>query len=231
MRLTGQNAELSHVDANPGFVVERAARTWHGDREAMKCPECANYDGYYPTLKDPVRGMCPECMERNAGYLRELSRYDWHTAAAFGHVSATFIAEVSRLMAARLLENREAKVVVGAPPDAGYTVEDGDRPMSFVCGASFRDDDSRQALLDGYYAAERAYLDMLRQGSPPEAALDVLPGALAVEVEITCDAVVWRRVLKRCGAGSHPDLKALARTFRRGLYAWFPEAFEDVNVD
>jgi len=75
---------------------------------------------------------------------------------------------------------------------------------------------------------ERAYLDLINLGVPPQLSRDVLPNMLKTEVWATYNLHEWMHVFEvRCAEAAHPRIRAIMSS----LLEWFQETLPVVFVD
>lgn len=81
--------------------------------------------------------------------------------------------------------------------------------------------------------AEAIYLELLKEGNPPEIARSVLPHALATTLVMTANLREWRHFFRLRAVGTtgkpHPQIKEVAQPLLEKLADWLPEVFGDLN--
>ena len=76
------------------------------------------------------------------------------------------------------------------------------------------------------FAAEEAYLDLLRIGAKPEQARSVLPNSTKTEVVMTANLREWRHIFRlRTAPTAHPQMRQVMCPLRDELAARLPEVF------
>lgn len=78
--------------------------------------------------------------------------------------------------------------------------------------------------------AERAYLDMLKNGATPQEARSVLPNSLKTEVVMTANIREWRHFFKQRTADvAHPQMREVTRPLLAELKSLIPIVFDDIQ--
>lgn len=86
-------------------------------------------------------------------------------------------------------------------------------------------------VVDACWQAEQCYLDMLKNGAPPEQARDVLPLCLKTEIVCTWNLREWHEVLRlRTAKDAHPAIRELMIPVLHELQEVYPEIFNDIEV-
>ncbi len=76
-------------------------------------------------------------------------------------------------------------------------------------------------------SAEKAYMDLLRQGAKPQEARSVLPNSLKTEIVMSCNFREWRHVFSlRCSRASHPQIREIMLALLFDLQSRIPILFE-----
>jgi thymidylate synthase (FAD) len=77
--------------------------------------------------------------------------------------------------------------------------------------------------------SEDAYRRLLKAGSRPEQAREVLPNSLKTEIVMTANLREWRHVFKlRCSLAAHPQIRELMMDCLAGFKAEVPAVFDDI---
>lgn len=80
--------------------------------------------------------------------------------------------------------------------------------------------------------AEENYLDMLRQGCPPQEARSVLPNSLKTEIVVTYNMREWRHFFRlRCSPAAHPQMRQVAIPLLLEFQKRLPVLFDDIGWD
>lgn len=80
------------------------------------------------------------------------------------------------------------------------------------------------------FQAEQDYLDLLKQGQPPQAARSVLPNATASTIVMTGNLRNWRYFFQaRTSRETHPDLRRVTIPLLKDFQERIPILFEDIN--
>jgi thymidylate synthase (FAD) len=79
--------------------------------------------------------------------------------------------------------------------------------------------------------AEKAYMELIDAGAPPEQARSVLPNSLKTEIVVTCNIREWRHIFSlRCSKQAHPQIREimipLLKRFKESIPALFDDLYE-----
>ncbi|MBN2468196.1 MAG: FAD-dependent thymidylate synthase [Deltaproteobacteria bacterium] len=89
--------------------------------------------------------------------------------------------------------------------------------------------EERDIWEDAMSQAESAYKFLLKQGSRPEQAREVLPNSLKTEIVMTANLREWRSVFSlRCAKGAHPQIRVLMLECLQGFAEEIPIIFDDL---
>lgn len=84
---------------------------------------------------------------------------------------------------------------------------------------------------DSCKKAEDSYFELLKMGSTPEKARDVLPTSLQTELIMTANYREWRHFFKlRCAKAAHPQMRELTIPLLKDLQSRLPIIFDDIEV-
>ena len=79
-------------------------------------------------------------------------------------------------------------------------------------------------------AAERSYVQLLKNGWRPEQAREVLPNSLKTEIVTTTNLREWRHIFKlRTSKAAHPQMRELMRSCLAGFQEAIPVLFDDIR--
>ncbi len=80
--------------------------------------------------------------------------------------------------------------------------------------------------------AEKAYFDLLAQGSTPQEARSVLPNSLKTEITISANFREWRNIFRlRCASDAHPQARELLIPLLKELKKQIPLIFDDIKFE
>lgn len=90
----------------------------------------------------------------------------------------------------------------------------------------FQEAGQREKWEKAMLRAERAYLELLEEGAPPELARSVLPNSLATEIVMTANFRNWLHFFElRCAPQAHPQIREVALIARELLAQQAPTVF------
>lgn len=77
--------------------------------------------------------------------------------------------------------------------------------------------------------SENAYLQLLDNGEPPQAARSVLPNSLKTEVIVKANLREWRHIFNlRCSPAAHPDIQYVMKLALKEFNKAIPLVFKDL---
>lgn len=80
-------------------------------------------------------------------------------------------------------------------------------------------------------AAEKSYIEMIRNGCSPQEARSVLPNSLKTEVIMTANLREWRHFFKlRTAKSAHPQMREITVPLLKTLRKLIPVVFDDIEV-
>jgi thymidylate synthase (FAD) len=86
----------------------------------------------------------------------------------------------------------------------------------------------KKAWENAMQTAEKTYQLLLKSGSRPEQAREVLPNSLKTEIVMTANLREWIHVFNlRCSKASHPQIRALMLACKQGFREAIPVFFDD----
>ena len=89
--------------------------------------------------------------------------------------------------------------------------------------------DERNIWKKAMMSAEKEYLALLKAGSRPEQAREVLPNSLKTEIVMTANLREIYHILSlRCSKKAHPQMRALMLDFLEGMHETVPVIFNDL---
>lgn len=81
-------------------------------------------------------------------------------------------------------------------------------------------------------AAEKHYLELVKNQTPPEQARAVLPNSLKTELVVTMNLREWRHFFKlRTSKQAHPQMREISIPMLREFKKLLPAVFGDIEVD
>lgn len=84
----------------------------------------------------------------------------------------------------------------------------------------------------GCEEAEKAYFELLKAGSTPQEARNVLPTCLKTEITISANYREWRNIFKlRCAPDAHPQCREILIPLLKELQSKIPLIFDDIKYE
>lgn len=146
------------------------------------------------------------------------------------HVSMTVRFICDRGISHELVRHRMASFSQESTRYANYAKDRFDNEIS-VIRPFFWDEGSPQWQLwyNAMLAAEKTYMDLIKNGAKPQEARAVLPNSLKTELVMTANLREWRHVIElRCAPDAHPQVREIMIPFLREADKLIPVVFEDL---
>lgn len=135
------------------------------------------------------------------------------------HASASVLFTTNRGVTHELVRHRIASY---SQESTRYVRYDG--KMEFIRPVWWDEwsDQERRTWEESMKNAETAYCSLIKSGSRPEQAREVLPNSLKTEIMMTANFRVWRHVFKlRCSTKAHPQIRALLLPLQKDFNYYF----------
>ncbi len=163
-----------------------------------------------------------------SGFVKRIIRSGHHSVIEHACISVKFICD--RGVSHELVRHRVASFSQESTRYANYSREKFGREITVIRPCFWDEKSEAYALwLAAMTEAERAYLNLLKNGARAEQARSVLPNSLKTEVIMTCNVREWRHVLDlRCSRASHSQMRELMLPLLQDLYKRVPVLFEDL---
>jgi len=88
---------------------------------------------------------------------------------------------------------------------------------------------SQMAWLQSMETSEDDYKFLIKHGSRPQQAREVLPNSLKTEIVVTANIREWRHIFKlRCSKAAHPQIRHLMLDCLEGFKKEIPVLFDDI---
>ena len=166
-----------------------------------------------------------------AGFIKRL--VENQHGAMLEHASMTVKFIVDRGVSHELVRHRIASFAQESTRYCNYAKDKFGGEVTFVMPYFF---DMRSSEYRAWYdvceTAEAYYLDMVRNGIPPEQARCILPNSLKTEIIITANMREWRNILALRAAGMagvpHPQMRQVMQPLLTMLNDIMPELFGDI---
>jgi thymidylate synthase (FAD) len=144
------------------------------------------------------------------------------------HASAGFTMVTSRGIGNEIVRHRLASYSQESTRFCCYAKGKFNNEISVIQPSQIPDGSRAQKLwLDSVSSDERAYMALIDEGIPPEAARDVLPLSLATVIVWSANFREWLRILElRDDLAAHPDMRRLMVDVKKHLFQWAPTVFE-----
>jgi thymidylate synthase (FAD) len=142
------------------------------------------------------------------------------------HANLTVLFKVDRSVMAELTRHRTLSFTIESTRFVNYKKQG---ELEFIRPIEFETEEPwewSQSLLE----AERAYLEMVKNGVRPQEARSVLPNSLATTISATGNLRTWRHVLlMRTSRESHPDMRVVMILLLEELKSMVPLIFDDIE--
>ncbi|NQU44464.1 FAD-dependent thymidylate synthase [bacterium] len=198
MQIIEPSVELLAITPNAEELIERAGRTCYKSEDRATPDSAARF----------IR------MLLSRGHLSVLE-----------HATATLKFVCDRGVSHELVRHRTAAFSQESTRYCNYGQDKFGREIRLI-RPPLISDEQKQIWQAAVEAAEKAYLDLLDKGAPPELARSVLPHSLATEIVMTANFRNWLHFLDlRCAPAAHPQIRALAEMARDLLKQQVPNVF------
>lgn len=103
------------------------------------------------------------------------------------------------------------------------------KPCFWISGSEI--DQKKYEIWEGAMkAAEKAYLELINFGAPPQEARSVLPNSLKTEIVMTMNLREWRHFFKlRTSNAAHPQMREIACPLLDEFKKQVPVIFDDIE--
>lgn len=156
-------------------------------------------------------------------FVRMIKRHGHSSVIEHGWATVRFI--TNRGVTHELVRHRVASY---SQESTRYVRYDGN--MEFIQPVWWDEwsDNERQIWMRALQSAENEYIELLKNGSRPGQAREVLPNSLKTEIVMTANLREWMHVFNlRCSKASHPQIRALMIDCREGFRKRIPILFDE----
>lgn len=162
--------------------------------------------------------------------------------AMLEHSSLTVIFVTSRGVSHELVRHRIASYAQESTRYCNYSYKKFTNQLTFIDPLEEIECDSKMSSLSTkekldtalrmtifYKNAETEYLELIKQGVPPQIAREILPNGLKTEIALTCNYRELITIFKlRCAKNAHPSMRALMVPFYKYMAQQIPIIFEGI---
>jgi thymidylate synthase (FAD) len=208
MKLINQRAEIEQVPVEPLYFIEKAGRTCY-QSESKSTNAIKFTKKLIDQNHDSVIEHCFASFRliTNRGVTHELVR---HRLASYSQESTRYV---------------KYNPVVTRCIGAGIEFI---KPVWWYSWTKKDRDVFRMAC----YNSEIAYHELIKSGSRPEQAREVLPNALKTEIVMTANLREWRHICKlRTSKKAHPQMRHLMLMILDILKTEVPVVFDDIGEE
>ncbi len=154
--------------------------------------------------------------------------------AMLEHSSMTVIFTVDRGVSHELVRHRIASFAQESTRYCNYSKDRFGNELTFIKPCFWEEgSDHYNEWLTAMQIAETAYLNMIKEGVPPEQARTVLPNSLKTEIVVTANMREWRNIFKLRAAGitgkPHPQMLEVMVPLLKLVKEKLPALFEDIE--
>lgn len=147
------------------------------------------------------------------------------------HKSITALLECDRATAQQLTRHRIASFTMQSQRYCNYSADKFGSEVTFIDPefAHKGKDIARAMWLEHVKACEKAYMDLLETGCPPEDARSVLPNSTACVIAVTANLREWRHIFKlRTEQHAQHNIRHLMEDLLNQFAAKLPCVFSDL---
>ena len=161
-------------------------------------------------------------------FIKKILNSGHESVIEHGYCSVRFVCD--RGVSHELVRHRLAAYSQESTRYANYSKEKFGNEITVV-KPSFWEENSEEYKIweSAMQSAEKAYMDLLRQGAKPQEARSVLPNSLKTEIVMSCNFREWRHVFSlRCSRASHPQIREIMLALLFDLQSRIPILFDDL---
>lgn len=147
------------------------------------------------------------------------------------HVSMSVRIITDRGVTHEIVRHRIASYSQESTRYCNYSKDKFGNELTFICPVEIKTncDLGYFNWIGAMQQAERFYLNMIKEGCPPQLARSVLPNSLKTEIVMTANLREWKHFFKlRTSPAAHPQMKALAKDMLEGFKRSIPIIFDDI---
>ncbi len=149
--------------------------------------------------------------------------------AVIEHASASFRIITDRGITHEIVRHRIASYCQESTRYCNYAGDKFGQEISVIEPPKMTEE-QRKSWVKGCEEAEKAYFQMLKDGSTPQIARSVLPTCLKTELIMTANFREWRHFLRlRLSSGAHPQVIEVAEIIKNILQKECPAVFKDIK--
>ena len=146
----------------------------------------------------------------------------------------TVIFTVDRGVSHELVRHRIASFAQESTRYCNYSKDKFGNELTFIKPCFWEEgSDHYNEWLTAMQIAETTYLNMIKEGVPPEQARAVLPNSLKTEIVVTANMREWRNIFKLRAAGitgkPHPQMLEVMVPLLKLVKEKLPALFEDIE--
>lgn len=144
-------------------------------------------------------------------------------------LSVRFI--IDRGISHEIVRHRLASFAQESTRYCNYSNDKFGNELTFIHPKYIEDEYSRTHWYTAMKSAEISYFYMLKQGTKPQMARDVLPTSVKTELVMTANFREWRNFFKlRCDKAAHPQIREITIPLLQELKIIIPVIFDDIEV-
>lgn len=151
--------------------------------------------------------------------------------AVIEHSSLSVRFTIDRAIANELVRHRIASYCQESTRYVNYSKDKFGNEIRVIDPEEFETGSAQYGIwFDACKYAELSYLDLLKEGTKPELARNVLPLSTATEIVMTANIREWRSVMRlRTTVFAHPQMRSIMRSLLNELKQKIPILFDDIT--
>ncbi|MBA2882084.1 thymidylate synthase (FAD) [Desulfosalsimonas propionicica] len=164
-------------------------------------------------------------------FVKKLMKSGHHSVIEHVYITVRFICD--RGVSHELVRHRLASYSQESTRYANYSKTKFSNEIT-VIKPPFWEEGSKEynIWMETMHTAEKAYMNLIKNGARPEQARSVLPNSLKTEIVMTCNIREWRHVFSlRCSAAAHPQMREIMLPLLKELQGCMPVIFEDLPIE
>ena len=147
------------------------------------------------------------------------------------HKSFTVKFIVDRGVSHELVRHRLASYTQESTRYCNYTKGKFNNELTFIdMSHIFKYYTQKRLWLSSLKKAEESYIELTKDGCPPEIARSVLPNSLKTEIVVTANLREWRHIFRlRTSKAAHPQMREVMIPLLEEIKTLIPVIFDDIN--
>ena len=138
---------------------------------------------------------------------------------------------VDRGVSHELVRHRLSSITQESTRYCNYNKSKFNNELTFIdMSHIFKYYTQKRLWLSSLKKAEESYIELTKDGCPPEIARSVLPNSLKTEIVVTANLREWRHIFRlRTSKAAHPQMREVMIPLLEEIKTLIPVIFDDIN--